>query len=327
METGLPSVPSRHQMKTEQNTQHVAPKNGCISFQTVALPSDLTCLVRVKEESEPHHSDYLTFPHPEEIKQESVGTNEFIKKEQRDDSSLTLTNEAPHPCDENTPHGLIPPIEMEDDECDVECTANLNTCLNTILSTKSDAAKLNLRDSDTDKKCIRIRKRKARKRTKQRCVKGRDGRTSLKTHPNPDGEEAFWCETCGKEFKRFDLLSNHRREHDRKRPYACEQCGMMFAKPAYLKIHLRRHAGERAFPCDQCDKRFFDKYDLAVHQRDHTGERPYVCRECGKSFKRIYILNKHKKTHSNEKPFECSVCGKAYKYGYSYRSHMKNHST
>lgn len=242
------------------------------------------------------------------------------------DSSLTVTTEASHWSDDNLPHGLIPPVEMEDDEYNVKCPKNFSACRkNKSLNKKRNAVKVKLHDSNTDKKYT-SKQRKAQKQTKYHCVKGHDGRTLLKTHTHTGSEEAFWCETCGKQFRRYDLLSDHRRGHSRKRPYACDQCGMMFSKPAYLKIHLRRHAGERAFPCDKCDKRFFDKYDLAAHQRDHTGERPYECRECGKSFKRIYILNKHKKTHSNEKPFECNVCGKAYKYGYSYRLHMKTHS-
>uniref|UniRef100_A0A8C2FTP5 C2H2-type domain-containing protein n=1 Tax=Cyprinus carpio TaxID=7962 RepID=A0A8C2FTP5_CYPCA len=130
------------------------------------------------------------------------------------------------------------------------------------------------------------------------------GRTSNKQHK----EERFSCETCGKEFQRSDLLTDHMKIHRRQKPHACDQCEMKFAKPSYLKIHLRRHAGDRPLPCTQCEKRFFDIYDLRVHQRDHTGERPYMCSECGKSFKRVYILNKHKRTHSKERPFQCSVC-------------------
>lgn len=155
----------------------------------------------------------------------------------------------------------------------------------------------------------------------QHSEKSGKARTSNKPHKG----ERFICETCGKEFQRSDLLTDHVKIHRRQKLYACDQCEMKFAKPSYLKIHLRRHAGDRPFPCDQCEKRFFDIYDLRVHQRDHTGERPYMCSECGKGFKRIYILNKHKRTHSKEKPFQCSVCGKAYKYGYSYRLHMKDH--
>lgn len=298
METGLLSVPSRRGIK--KTDQNIPPKTGCsLSVQTIDLPSDFTCPVRVKEEADQHQPEYFRCPLLQNMKEESVELEKFIKKEQHDDSNLTLTGEASRQCNDNLPHGLIPLIEMEDDECEAE---NVNTRRKTFLN-----------------KNITV------KQTNYHCVKRRDGRMPLKMHTHSKGGEAFWCETCGKEFTRFDLLGNHRRRHGRKRPYPCEQCGMMLTKPAYLKIHLRRHAGERAFPCDQCDKRFFDKYDLGVHQRDHTGERPYVCRECGKSFKRIYILNKHKKTHSNEKSFKCNVCGKAYKYSYSYRLHMKNH--
>ncbi|KAF7710455.1 zinc finger protein 239 [Silurus meridionalis] len=316
METGSLSARRLRRKKTEQNTQRVPPKNGCtLSLQKTAdLPSDLTCPVWVKQESDLPQSEYLPCLQFKEIKKESTEMNKFIKKEQHDDCNLSLTSEASRQCDDNVPHGLIPPIEMEDDETDVECAENFDTRVTAFLNKSRNAAKVK-------KKCTH----KPQKHTKHQCVKGRDGRT-LKTHTQPDSEDVFQCDICGKKFKRYDLLSDHRRGHGRKRPYACDQCGMMFAKPAYLKIHLRRHAGERAFPCDQCGKRFFDKYDLGVHQRDHTGERPYVCRECGKGFKRIYILNKHMKTHSNEKPFECNVCGKAYKYGYSYRLHMKSHS-
>lgn len=325
METGLPSAPSLRWIKTEQNTRHVPPKNGCIlSLRSFDLPSDLTCPVRVKQESDLPQAECLPRPQFKKIKKESTEMNELVKKEQHDDFSLTITTEESQESDDDIPHGLIPPVEMDDEEFD-ECPENLIACRNSKrLNKKRSAAKVKLHDSNTDKKYT-CKQRKTQKHTEYHCVKDHDGRTLLKTHMHTDDDEAFWCEICGKRFKRYDLLSDHRRGHNRKRPYACDQCGMRFAKPAYLKIHLRRHTGERPFPCDQCDKRFFDKYDLTVHQRDHTGERPYECRECGKSFKRIYILNKHMKTHSNEKNFKCNVCGKAYKYGYSYRLHMKSH--
>lgn len=325
METGLSAVPRLCRIKTEQNTQHGPPKRSCIlSLHTIDLHSDLTCPVQVKQESELPQSELLPCAQLDDIKEEPAEMNELIEKEQHDDSGLTLTSEVSQQSDDELPQGLIPPIEMEDEESDVECAENLNTRLNKCLNKKTNCAFVKICASNADKKRT-CKQKKTQKHKKYHRDKGHDGRTFLKVHSNIDNEEAFCCETCGKRFKRYDLLSDHRRGHSRKRPYECDQCGRMFSKPAYLKIHLRRHAGERAFSCDQCDKRFFDKYDLGVHQRDHTGERPYVCRECGKSFKRIYILNKHKKTHSDAKPFECNVCGRAYKYGYSYRLHMKNH--
>uniref|UniRef100_A0A673HEJ3 C2H2-type domain-containing protein n=1 Tax=Sinocyclocheilus rhinocerous TaxID=307959 RepID=A0A673HEJ3_9TELE len=95
----------------------------------------------------------------------------------------------------------------------------------------------------------------------QHPEKAGKGRTSNKQHK----EERFSCETCGKEFQRSDLLTDHVKIHRRQKPYGCDQCEMKFAKPSYLKIHLRRHAGDRPFPCNQCEKRFFDIYDLRKH--------------------------------------------------------------
>uniref|UniRef100_A0A4W4DMR3 C2H2-type domain-containing protein n=1 Tax=Electrophorus electricus TaxID=8005 RepID=A0A4W4DMR3_ELEEL len=208
-------------------------------------------------------------------------------------------------CDECSQADLIPPVEMED-ECDIEWKEISNAYLDKPLNKNVSSSKVKL-CGNVGKKTRGKQKNAKKYKSHEKVI---DSRTSFRIHVHVHGGETFHCETCGKDFKRSDLLTDHLKVHKRKRPYSCDQCGMMFAKPAYLKIHLRRHAGERAFACDHCDKRFFDKYDLKVHQRDHTGERPYVCSECGKSFKRIYILNKHKRTHSKEKPFHCDVCGK-----------------
>ncbi|XP_051503692.1 zinc finger protein 329 [Myxocyprinus asiaticus] len=197
----------------------------------------------------------------------------------------------------------------------MECSAEQCETTEKIISTKMK--------SDVPSKIIKCSGRQ-RKALEHRCEPG-DKAGKSRGFNKLQKEELFRCETCGKEFQRSDLLTDHVKIHRRPKPYTCDHCQMKFAKPSYLKLHLRRHAGDRPFPCDQCEKRFFDMYDLRVHQRDHTGERPYICSECGKGFKRIYILNKHKRTHSKERPFQCSVCGKAYRYGYSYRLHMKDH--
>lgn len=241
------------------------------------------------------------------------------------------------------PDGLMPPVEM-DEELEIATNSHTspdkpnrrtgssrkrkkhtdkqgkrkatNASSHTIRCPTKQSKKMNSDVSSEGIKCFIMQGNAT-----QHPEKSGKARTSIKQHK----EDRFICETCGKEFQRSDLLTDHMKIHRRQKPYTCDQCEMKFAKPSYLKIHLRRHAGDRPFPCDQCEKRFFDIYDLRVHQRDHTGERPYMCSECGKGFKRIYILNKHKRTHSKEKPFQCSVCGKAYKYGYSYRLHMKDH--
>lgn len=229
---------------------------------------------------------------------QSNSVNECKLKEDRpNDFDPASTSDAIH-CTEHVPHGLIPPVEMDDDEFDTTCKESADLWVDKPPEQKTQTIKA---------KSTELQKSK------------------LKTLKN--SKETFTCETCGKLFDRSDRLTDHRKVHRKKLLYSCDRCEMRFSKPAYLKIHLRRHAGDRAFPCDQCDKRFFDQCDLKVHMRDHTGERPYVCQACGRSFKRIYVLNKHMRTHSKERPFKCDICEKTYKYIYEYRLHIKKHST
>ncbi|KAF5910196.1 zinc finger CCHC domain-containing protein 24 [Clarias magur] len=115
METGL--SPRLCRIKAEQNTQHGPPKRNCIlSLKTIDLHSDLTCPVQVKQESELPQSELMPSAQLDDIKEESAEMNELIEREQHDVSGLTLTSEAPRQSDDKLPQGLIPPIEMEDDE-------------------------------------------------------------------------------------------------------------------------------------------------------------------------------------------------------------------
>ncbi|TRY53716.1 hypothetical protein DNTS_020266 [Danionella cerebrum] len=230
------------------------------------------------------------------------------------------------------PSGLIPPVEVEDHAVTTKNNVSPSESQNYVGKQKASRKSKASNPSTHVMRCSEEQstptdQTKINKEINYIIIKGNPRKAKKKTAPHRRSTkvEPFICETCGKEFQRSDLLTDHVKIHRRQKPYVCDHCKMKFAKPSYLKIHLRRHAGDRPVTCDQCDKRFFDTYDLKVHQRDHTGERPYKCPECGKDFKRIYILNKHKLTHSKERPFQCSVCGKAYRYGYSYRLHMKEH--
>ncbi len=155
------------------------------------------------------------------------------------------------------PTGLMPPVEMEEE---LEITANTHTSPDKPLNRRTDTS--SKRKKCTDKKRT-SRKRKSTEPTEQvkptrmnsdvssermkylimqgnatqQPEKAGKGRTSNKQHK----EERFSCETCGKEFQRSDLLTDHVKIHRRQKPYGCDQCEMKFAKPSYLKIHLRRH--------------------------------------------------------------------------------------
>lgn len=133
METGLPSAPSRRRIEKQVKMRNMYHPKLAAAYQ---------CKLRVKEEADPHQPEYFLCPLLEKMKEESVELEKCIKKEQHDYSNLTLTGEASRQCNDNLPHGLIPPIEMED-KCEVECAENVNTRRNTFL-TKNITVKRNI---------------------------------------------------------------------------------------------------------------------------------------------------------------------------------------
>nr|XP_055027117.1 zinc finger protein ZFP2 [Misgurnus anguillicaudatus]XP_055027118.1 zinc finger protein ZFP2 [Misgurnus anguillicaudatus] len=348
MEGGFPFVQTLTRIKTEDeiisplyfNNQDETSQdfiNECLKTENdtiLTLKSELIYSdIQASKDQFKSDKDVFSFLHSQDDDKEFLDLGLQIKKEAFD----------------NFPAGLIPPIEMEEEEFEIAWNTHAsvdktqNIQQNKMVRKKNCSAKQyktqksSKRKSDASSKAAgwsteqtetkniiptqmnsNLSKRKKSVITPEKTGEARKPNQLHK-------EDLFSCETCGKAFHQSALLTDHVKIHRRQKPYTCDHCEMKFAKPSYLKIHLRRHAGDRPVSCDCCEKRFFDIYDLRVHQRDHTGERPFSCSECGKGFKRIYTLNKHKRTHSNEKPFQCSLCGKAYKYGYSYRLHLKDH--
>ncbi|KYM96604.1 DNA-directed RNA polymerase III subunit RPC5 [Cyphomyrmex costatus] len=65
----------------------------------------------------------------------------------------------------------------------------------------------------------------------------------------------YICETCGKEFSFKSWLDRHKRIHTGEKPFECVSCGKSFRKTDLLK-HKRMHDNERPFECKYCELRF-----------------------------------------------------------------------
>uniref|UniRef100_K7DZL8 Zinc finger protein 648 n=1 Tax=Monodelphis domestica TaxID=13616 RepID=K7DZL8_MONDO len=113
------------------------------------------------------------------------------------------------------------------------------------------------------------------------------------------GEEPtpYVCPTCGKGFRKPNLLSKHKVIHRKEKPYICQECGMAFIQLLRLKRHQKTHSGERPFYCDECGGSFTRLSSLQRHQRIHTGEKPYSCVYCGHSFTESGTMRRHERTH------------------------------
>lgn len=84
------------------------------------------------------------------------------------------------------------------------------------------------------------------------CGKQQRNGRKLQLHyeqEHPDASEGtFACGTCGKRFRRFDVMRDHERKTHSKNLfiYPCEVCGRMFSRKSSASLHLRKkHSKER----------------------------------------------------------------------------------
>lgn len=124
----------------------------------------------------------------------------------------------------------------------------------------------------------------------------------------------FYCEVCGRMFKRLTRYKTHLSRHysanesdkiidsTQDFEYTCEICNKGFKTKSLLKAHQLRH-GEKSFLCSHCGKGFVMKGALVSHLKVHTGERPYTCRICQKTFAHVSSFESHSLTHTGTSLF------------------------
>lgn len=165
------------------------------------------------------------------------------------------------------------------------------------------------------------------------------------------------CKICGKTFKTFLDLDNHRRNHEQPLLHTCEVCGIVRTSQQSIKRHiLLVHSNEDPkFKCEQCEKLFHTNYDLKRHSKSHARNflctvcsyvasekhhllrhmeshiegKEYSCDMCTKKFKSMQNLKKHKymvHTHSHVKNWKCNYCDKVFKTSGNRNIHEKLHT-
>lgn len=174
----------------------------------------------------------------------------------------------------------------------------------------------------------------------------------MKIYPRGMTERRFFCELCGKGYKKKSHLERHVRVHTGERPFQCSHCEKRFAVRSILKQHVRTHTGEKPycctichqrfpqksglmthtmlhtgkpFKCDRCEKAFVSNHKLVQHLKCHGGPRKYICPTCSTEFFTEGALLQHEQTHSRRNLYSCMICGDSFQQETLLKLHLDQH--
>ncbi|XP_044270314.1 zinc finger protein 70-like isoform X44 [Tribolium madens] len=174
------------------------------------------------------------------------------------------------------------------------------------------------------------------------------------THAVP--ARIFTCLSCGKQFRKKQLLKYHEARHIKDFKVKCDQCDRGFYTMLEFKNHYAaRHRGlshvckhcgksfldkncfrrhvlthdvnyvKQEYKCTQCDKVYTTRGGLNVHKKMHEN-LTYMCDICGKSVTSRTSLKHHMMLHTGEKPFVCEFCGKNFNKKMLLKTHERIHT-
>ncbi|GAA51184.1 zinc finger protein 628, partial [Clonorchis sinensis] len=136
------------------------------------------------------------------------------------------------------------------------------------------------------------------------------------------------CPECGKQFKQWRTLRNHRRiAHPGTVNFVCEKCGMSFPRELHLKRHIKKmHEREDKRTCPDCGKSLTHSKNLSRHIKDvHKLGQTWTgqCPVCRRVFRHPSHFIRHQESHTTRRDFKCRICESAYKDSFNLAKHMR----
>ena len=110
----------------------------------------------------------------------------------------------------------------------------------------------------------------------------------------PSPATKYFCEYCGKSFKRHAYLRKHMFYHNKAKPYPCQYCGKVFRSQTNRAKHVLNHAiGPNSCTCPDCGSGFDNPFELEKHSRIHSSA-VFSCKDCSVVFCNHAGLQKHR---------------------------------
>lgn len=142
----------------------------------------------------------------------------------------------------------------------------------------------------------------------------------------------YTCAVCWKNYKQYNIFSNHCYNHLVKGKFKCDVCQKTFPRLPMLVVHMETvHISavnnEKPFECVECKQRFSIGKSLKAHLQDNHGVSYQICSfpGCGKMFDSPTALISHEIEHRSRPQQRCSNCGLLFKNLFACYKHMDVH--
>lgn len=149
-------------------------------------------------------------------------------------------------------------------------------------------------------------------------------------------KSSYNCDDCGITFKKFCLLTEHRRsKHSVDNGFRCYKCGRSYPSRYYLTKHLKRHTETDTMAViefndksSECDNPLIEPFIPTQYQIIHASQpkAEFTCDFCGLVYGSYDLLTEHMvSNHSDSASFICNICNGVYPNRFCLEKHMKQH--
>ncbi|XP_076060095.1 uncharacterized protein LOC143036522 [Oratosquilla oratoria] len=179
-----------------------------------------------------------------------------------------------------------------------------------------------------------IKKRSSAQKSKihscQECGKGFRSYAHLMEHKVSHSDTKLYsCNVCHKKFKRKNALSKHTRTfHSGQSDLLICHCGKVFTSKDHLESHLHNTEFHQTFSCTFCNASYKTKISLENHLLHHLEDKtkqswPFTCKICGVKLSSVLSLQTHENLKHGNESWKCEYCSQEFKIKNLLKQHIQ----